>query len=58
MIAVSENKFYLFKGPSIMCIFSIFVDEGIQSLRDNSAVVGEIIRAFSFNYFTERYFMP
>lgn len=23
-----------------MCIFSIFVDKGIQSLRDDSAVVG------------------
>lgn len=27
-----------------MCIFSIFVDKGVQSLRDDSAVVGGRIR--------------
>lgn len=38
-----------------MCIFSIFVDKGIQSLRDDRAVVGERISIFSFNYVAEGY---
>lgn len=38
------NASYLFKGPFIMCIFSISVDKGIQSLRDNGAVVGRRIK--------------
>ena len=46
-----KQQFYLFKGPFIVCIFSISVDKGIQSLRDDSAVVGGRISAFSVNYF-------
>lgn len=28
---------YLFKGPLVVCVFSIFVDEGIQSFWDDGA---------------------
>lgn len=42
---MSETQFYLFEGPSVVCIFSIFVDEGIQPLRDDSAVVGGRIKS-------------
>lgn len=40
-----------------MSIFSISVDKGIQSLRDDSAVVGGQIGAFRIKYFTERSFI-
>lgn len=45
MIELSETQFYLFEGPSVVRIFSIFVDEGIQPLRDDSAVVGGRIKS-------------
>lgn len=41
---MSENKCYLFKGPFIMSVFGVSVDEGIQSLRDDSAMVRKKIR--------------
>lgn len=41
-----------------MCIFSIFVDEGIEPLRNDSAVVGgRIISTVSIQLFYSNYFM-
>lgn len=38
-----------------MCMLCIFIDKGIQSLRDDSAVVGG--SKFHFYYFTTSYCM-
>lgn len=35
-----ENRTNLFKCPFIMSVFSVSVDEGVQSLRDDGAVDG------------------